>query len=52
MISESTLTSEHYFLSMTQRYGKKTIYGRALSNNHLNSLLSDKVPFPLEGEKV
>jgi hypothetical protein len=32
MISESTLTSEHYFFRTTQRSGKKTIYGQALVN--------------------
>ena len=30
MISESSLTSEHYFLNMTQISGKKTISGQAL----------------------
>jgi len=31
MISESSLTSEHYFLSMTQRLGEKTVYGQTLT---------------------
>jgi len=30
LISESTLTSEHYFLSVTQRSGEKTVYGQVL----------------------
>jgi len=30
-VSLCSLTSEHYFLSKTQRYDKKTIYGRALT---------------------